>query len=108
VVGRNRVAPAAPFLRQRLPDWIKTPLALSLLPGLVIAGVTLRVGHHAAGWWFLGVAGYVAVVPPLLFVGLRADQLRARKRFVVSAAVSGLLVCVLTVAYGWSPPCWGC
>jgi hypothetical protein len=101
VAPRKRVPPAPPFLRRRVRDWLGTDAAQGSILTLVVAGATLIVQHCSAGWWFVVIAACVVVLPPVLFFGLRPDQRRARKRFVVSAAVSGVLICMLTAVYGW-------
>jgi hypothetical protein len=99
VLGRGEPVPS--YWRQRLPGWLGTRFGAIWVSGLVLAGLPLLAERHAAGWYFIALAFTAAVLPPALFVGLRTDQRRARKRFVASAMLSGILVLTLAVAYGW-------
>lgn len=92
---------ASSFLRTRLPGWLNTGLGGAIVAGLVIAGAQLIAQHISVGWEFVLLAVGAAVLPPAIFVGIRPEQRRARRRFVVSAIGSGCLVCVLVLAYGW-------
>lgn len=97
----NPGVPAPPPLRQRVRDWLDSRLGVALVVGLFFAGVTQLADKKTVGWLFETAIIPTAILPPALFVGLRPDQRRARKRFVGSAIVSGVLVSVFSIAYGW-------
>lgn len=98
---RGARVPVPSYLWRRLPDWLGTRLGVALVVGLALSGLGQVADGKAVGWWFVVAVIPVVLLPPALFVGLRADQRRARKRFVASAIVSGVLVSVLAIVYGW-------